>query len=74
MVWEGRSSQVKSVWSVSSGQICLLGQCEDSVLDQFAGSSQDSVLGQCQCQCQCQFAGSGNYGTIYCLCDIRLSV
>lgn len=70
MVWEGRSGQVKSGWSVSSGQMSLLGQCEDSVLDQFAGSSQDSVLGQCQCQ----FAGSGNYGTIYCLCDILLSV
>lgn len=46
----------------------LLGQCQDSVLDQFAGSSQDSVLDQCQS------AGSGNYGTIYCLCDILLSV
>lgn len=70
----GRSAQVS---------VSLLGQCRDSVLDQFAGSSQDSVLDQCQCAGSVsvcwislldQSAGSGNYGTIYCLCDILLSV
>lgn len=49
MVWEGRSGQVKSGWSVSSGQISLLGQCEDSVLDQCqcAGSVCWVKSGQC---------------------------
>lgn len=78
MVWEGRSSQVKSSQYGRSAQVSvsLLGQCRDSVLDQFAGSSQDSVLDQCAGSvCWISLLGQETielyivYVIYYCLCD-----